>query len=83
MEPRPIIKVVDMKAELKMQLHDAEKGDSWKTCEIDYLRQKLCEEVAEALNVRTNNIQQSEELADVVAVCAMLSARLRWQNGDD
>lgn len=74
---RTIIKDIAIRAEQKMAICDKQKGDSWKTCEIEYLKWKLLTEVNEALNPYVSPQSQAMELADVVAVCAMLAARLK------
>lgn len=77
---RTIIKDIAIRAEQKMAICDKQKGDSWKTCKIEYLKWKLITEVNEALDPYVSPQLQANELADVVAVCAMLAARLKEES---
>lgn len=78
-EVRPIIRHIALKAEQKMALNDPSKGDSWRGCSIEYLQGKLMEEVAEFFNANEHIQTRKYELADIVAVCAMLLARIKQE----
>lgn len=54
---------------------NSRKGDSWKTCPIDYLRSKLIEEVDEFI-YSTNDEQALYELTDIANICLMLHQRI-------
>jgi len=53
-----------------MNEHKPEKGDSWKTCSINYLDMKLDEEVEEYMATR-----DPSELPDIANCCMMLYNR--------
>lgn len=74
---RPIVHRIAIAAEQKMAIHDPVKGDSWKTCDIEYLEDKLREEVREYFDESKHVRSRAGELPDIVAVCAMLYARIR------
>lgn len=78
---RPIIQRICIRAEQQMAIHDPEKGDSWKTCHFGMLEQHLLDEVNEYFSSYDKSPQlRALELDDIVAMCAMLSARLRgWE----
>jgi hypothetical protein len=42
-----------MAVEERIKIHDQEKGDSWKTCPLEYLMDKYLEEFHESLEVLT------------------------------
>ena len=56
--------------EATMNMHKPEKGDSWKTCSINYLEMKLDEEVEEYMATR-----DPSELPDIANCCMMLYNR--------
>lgn len=72
---RPILQKMALKAEQKMALHDPHKGDSWKQCEIEFLEDKLREEVKEYFDTSAHIRTRAMELPDIVNICAMLYAR--------
>jgi len=55
--------------------HNALKGDSYKTCSIIFLRNKLIEECLEWLKA-TNTKDGKDELVDIINVALMLLWRL-------
>lgn len=60
--------------------HNKDKGNSWKKCAIDFLRDKLDEEYQEfeqAYHRDYDEEHQYEELLDVINVAVMLAERLR------
>lgn len=63
-------------AKMKLTLHQNQekKGDSWKTCKIEFLERKLCEEIQEYLNAKTP-MTKANELVDVANVAMMLYNR--------
>jgi predicted house-cleaning noncanonical NTP pyrophosphatase (MazG superfamily) len=65
-EMKPFIRAM----ERKMKKNDSEKGDSYKTCSIGYLEDKLLEEVKEYFEKRNRN-----ELPDISNICWMLYER--------
>lgn len=62
------------KMKLKLDLNQEEKGDSWATCDINFLENKLLEEIKEYLDEQRHG-RKSEELADIANVCMMLYHR--------
>ena len=62
-----------------MAEHDCIKGDSWKDCEIDYLRKKVIEEFSEwsmtAICEEEDYELESMELIDLANICMMLYHR--------
>lgn len=60
--------------------HSEKKGDSYKTCNIQYLRNKLVEEFDEwSLVCITPN--EIDELADIINVALMLMYRIEAERG--
>lgn len=59
---------------LKLDLNQEKKGDSWTTCEIDFLENKLLEEIKEYLDEPRHG-KKSQELGDIANVCMMLYHR--------
>lgn len=58
--------------------HHKKKGDSWKTCDIQDLRNKLDEEFKEYLSIHISDAEEEyKELLDVINVATMLAERLR------
>lgn len=60
--------------ETTMSRHDKTKGDSWKWCEIEFLKDKLLEEF--------NELQKTgdkHELVDIANICMMLFIRETWK----
>jgi len=57
----------------------AKYGDSWRSCKIQFLRERLSEEFCEWLDVveRGNMVKESNELIDIANLCIMIWARLR------
>ena len=62
------------KMKLKLDLNQEEKGDSWTTLDIDFLENKLLEEIDEYLDERRHG-RKSEELIDIANICMMLNHR--------
>lgn len=56
--------------------HSEEKGESWKTCDIQFLRNKLAEELDEFAESNFEE-QQYNELLDVINIAVMLAERLK------
>ena len=57
-----------------MSKHDKKKGDSWKSCDVRHLDNKLCEEFREW---DETNKCSNEELVDIANMCMMLWNRLK------
>ena len=58
--------------------HSKKKGESWKTCDIDFLREKLEEEVQEWKDIPFRQLEEEyNELIDIINVATMLAERLR------
>lgn len=62
------------KMKLTLDLNQERKGDSWKTCKIEFLEGKLCEEIQEYLEAKTP-MTKANELVDVANVAMMLYNR--------
>ena len=60
--------------------HAKTKGESWRTCDIQFLRDKLVEEHLEWTKVGDTLIEYGE-LLDVLNVVLMLASRLRANEG--
>lgn len=58
------------------QGHKPKKGESWKTCDLQFLRNKLSEEVVEALEEGGDNDEYGE-LLDIINISLMLAKRLK------
>ena len=61
-----------------MKKYDKKKGDSWKTCDIRFLKNKLLEEVVEFLDTYHKECPESydkKELVDIANICMMLYNR--------
>ncbi len=80
---RPEIMFFAKAMEKTMRKHDGLKGDSWRTCDIFYLMEKLIEEKNEVENAFDNLIyhdfkdggQFRGEIVDLANVCMMLRNR--------
>lgn len=58
--------------------HRKKKGKSWKTCDIDFLREKLEEEIQEWKDIPFGQLEEEyNELIDIINVATMLAERLR------
>lgn len=71
--------------EMTLRKHDAKKGDSWKSCEISFLEQKLDEEYKEYVNESAKfyhwepvSETAAFELIDIANMAMML-----WHRKDD
>lgn len=60
--------------ELKLDLNQEEKGDSWVTCDITFLEGKLREEIAEYYK-EEGSMKSTRELVDIANICMMLYHR--------
>lgn len=74
--------------EYVMQKHDAVKGDSWKTLDLDILEEKLFEEAAEFLELSQftgSNYEKMMECVDIANVAMMLFHRyyILWKHGKE
>lgn len=54
-----------------------EYGESWKTCDLDFLRNRLDGEYREWTNEDTN---EYEELIDIINISLMLAKRISHKN---
>ena len=71
--PCPLRNAVRMFAEemeRTMQKHDPVKGDTWKTCPIEFLEEKLMDEIGEY-----SLSDDADELAGIANICMMLYHR--------
>ena len=59
---------------LTLDLNQGEKGDSWVTCDIKFLKGKLREEIAEYYG-EEGSMKSAKELVDIANVCMMLYHR--------
>jgi len=55
-----------------LKAHDEDRGDSWKTCDIDFLQTRLEDEVQEY-----KQFEDFSELLDIANFCMMLWWRSR------
>jgi len=77
MDERFIDEFRDM-MELKYAEHYPEKGDSWRTCDINFLWSKLFEEAIETTEAGIGPLRSAmSELVDLALVAAMLWQRER------
>lgn len=62
---------------LKLDLNQEKKGDSWITCDIEFLEDKLGEELEEYLKTKNDAqfYRSAQELVDVANICMMLHHR--------
>jgi len=66
--------IVEMK--LKLDMNQTKKGDSWVTCDIGFLQDKLREGMQEYYDAEGSMIG-ARELVDIANVCMMLFHRYR------
>ena len=59
-----------MAMETTLSRHQKKKGDSWKTCDIEFLENKLIEEFEEYQKTRNKH-----ELVDIANICMFLFNR--------
>lgn len=71
------IELFAMAMETTMSRHDKEKGNSWKWCDIEFLKDKLLEEFDEL-----QKTGDKHELVDIANVCMMLFNRKLWKIND-
>ena len=75
---RPEILAFAEAMELEMSRHDAEKGDSWKDCEIDDLEDGMGEAVEQWWNNYEYGYEQDvEHYLDIANFCMMLHWRAK------
>lgn len=78
---RPEIREFAEKMEEVMSMNDPKKGESWKTCSIEFLEQKLDEEYSEYRKegdfISDFCLDPEKELVDIANVCMMLWNRLK------
>ena len=63
-----------MAMESTLKRHEKAKGDSWKTCDIKFLENKLEEEYLEWAGNKDKH-----ELVDIANICMMLFNRKLWE----
>ena len=68
------IEMFAMAMETTMSRHAKNKGDSWKWCDIDFLKNKLKEEFREY-----QESGDKHELVDIANICMMLFNRELWK----
>ena len=68
-------KEVLREAELVYQTHQPEKSDSWRTCDIQFLENKLVGEVKEFKDASLVD-GKYKEILDVINIALMLGVRL-------
>jgi len=71
---RPLIYEMAQQMELIMGTHDDEKGDSYKTCDLEYLEKKFDEEINEYRNEKRHGVKVREAV-DIAIVATMLRYR--------
>lgn len=73
------MKIIDTKTLFDCQevlnKHQKKKGDSYKTCSIEYLQQKVIEEYNEY--IMAGRTTEYKELLDLINVSIMLAERLK------
>lgn len=79
-EVRPDVTRFGIAMEQTLRVHDPVKGDSWKTCDIDFLVDKLCneetmEELATAWNIEHDLAKTGREAVDVANLAMMIYHR--------
>lgn len=58
-----------------MNIHENQKRDTWKTCEVEFLENKLIEEYKEW---RSSTIEPAKkEIIDIANICMMLHHRYK------
>ena len=67
---RPELIQLALHTENRLRDHDPQKGDTWKYCDVNYLKDKLQEELAE-----WSTSGKRDELLDMTAVIMMLWRR--------
>ena len=58
----------------RLRINQDEKGDSWVTCDIEFLEDKLLEEIEEYLSAK-KHVDKKEEAIDIANICMMLYNR--------
>ncbi|KKN24487.1 hypothetical protein LCGC14_0894270 [marine sediment metagenome] len=76
MELRPELQRFAEAVEKILQFHDKEKGDSWKSCSLSILGDRLQEEMDE-----WEKFDQLSELLDIAAFCMFLWCRNEIASG--
>lgn len=77
--PRKEVMFFAFEMERVLKLHDKNKGDSWKTCDVMYLDNRLKQEYREwDLTPKCDN----KELVDVANMCMMIWNRLEHPESD-
>lgn len=67
-----------MECQEVLDKHQKKKGDTWKTCHINFLKQKLDEEYNEWSNSPEGDLEiEYWEVIDIINVATMLAERLR------
>lgn len=61
--------------QIKYIAHHPRKGDSWKDCDMEFLNNKLLEEMAEVENSGDFILSRMDELIDMALMAAMCWAR--------
>lgn len=62
------------KMKLTLDKHQEEKGDSWVTCDLEYLEKGLMDEIGE-YELAERPLHKAEELVDIANICMMLFHR--------
>ena len=74
METETALKAFVMQMEVILNKHEKEKGNSWTTCDIQFLENKLKEELLE-YQKEDKPLAKAEELVDVANMYMMLYNR--------
>lgn len=59
---------------LKLNINQEKKGDSWVTCDIKFMEDKLMEEINEYY-AEKGDMKRAKELVDIANICMMLYHR--------
>jgi hypothetical protein len=71
---RPEIYGFAQSMELKMKINDEKKGDSYKTCDLEYLEKKLDEEIEEYKKEKKHGVK-AREAVDIANLAMILNYR--------
>lgn len=64
--------------EIVLYKHQRTKGDSWQDCDLQFLLDKLEEEIKE-FKEETKPIRKADELIDIANICVFLHERYIWE----
>ena len=74
METKTGLRLFNQAMEVELYKHEKKKGNSWNDCDLQFLLDKLDEEIKEFKD-ETKPLAKAEEIVDVANICMMLYHR--------